>query len=104
MERPRLWGQNAATAAGYTTATATRDPTRIYDLYHSSWQLQILNPLIQARDQTHVLVNTSRICFCCATTGTPFFTSLFHSFKIFKFPLLDTTPPLAPQIKTKTKT
>ena len=34
----------------YTTATATSDPSLICDLYHSSWQCQILNPLSEARD------------------------------------------------------
>ena len=34
-------------------------------------QCQILNPLCWARDQTCVLVEASRIRFCCATTGTP---------------------------------
>ena len=39
-------------------------------LHHSSQQLRILNPLSKARDQTHNLMVPSRICFCCATTGT----------------------------------
>ena len=30
------------------------------------------NPLSKARDRTHNLVDTSQICFCCATTRTPF--------------------------------
>ena len=34
----------------YTTATATPDPGCVCDLHHSSWQCQILNPLIEARD------------------------------------------------------
>ena len=32
---------------------------------------QILNPLIKARDQTHNLMVSSWIHFCCAMTGTP---------------------------------
>ena len=32
---------------------------------------QILNSLKGARDPTRNLMATSRICFCCATTGTP---------------------------------
>ena len=41
-------------------------------LYHSSQQCQILDPLIKARDQTFILMDTSRIHFHCATTGTPY--------------------------------
>ena len=32
---------------------------------------QILNPLSEARDQTHVLVDTSLVPFRCATAGIP---------------------------------
>ena len=31
----------------YARATATSDPSCIFDLHHSSWQRQILNPLSQ---------------------------------------------------------
>ena len=41
------------------------------DLHHSSWQHQILNPLREVRDRI-----CSRICFRCATVGTPHFASL----------------------------
>ena len=34
----------------YTTATAMQDPSRVCDLYHSSRQCQILNPLSKASD------------------------------------------------------
>ena len=47
------------------------DPSRICDLHHSSWQRWILNPLIEARDQTCILMSTSQIRFCWAMTGTP---------------------------------
>jgi len=29
------------------------------------------DPLIEARDQTRILIDTSWVHFCCATTGTP---------------------------------
>ena len=45
----------------YTTATATQGPSRVCALHHSSWQLGILNPLSEARDQTHNPVVPSRI-------------------------------------------
>ena len=53
-------------------ATATQDPSHICDLYHSSRQHQIPSPLSEARDKTHILMNTSQICFLCATVGTPY--------------------------------
>ena len=53
------------------TARATQDPSHVSDLYRSSQQCWILNPLSEARDRTRVLVDTSQIHFCCATTGTP---------------------------------
>ena len=54
------------------TDTVTRDLSCICDLYHSSWQCHILNPLSKARDRdrTCILMDTSRIHFHCMTTGT----------------------------------
>ena len=43
---------------------------RVCNLYHSSRQHWILNPLSKIRDQTWVLLDTSQIHFCWATTGT----------------------------------
>ena len=54
-----------------TTATATPHLSRICDLQHSSWQRWILDPLSEARDRTSILMDTSQICFHCATRGTP---------------------------------
>ena len=45
-------------------------PNHIWNLYHSSWQQWILNLLREARDRTHILMDTSRIHSHCATTGT----------------------------------
>ena len=56
MEVPRLGGGIRATAVS---------------LHHSSRQHRIADPLSKAGDQTGILKDTSRICFCCATTGTP---------------------------------
>ena len=50
-----------ATAAGLHHSIATPDPNRICDLYHSSRQGQILNPLIEAGDWTRNLLVTSRV-------------------------------------------
>ena len=42
----------------YTIAIATPDLSHIYDLCRSWHQLQILNPLSEARDRTHNLMDT----------------------------------------------
>ena len=49
----------------------------VCDLHHISGQRQILNPLIEVRDQTHNLMVISQICFHCATTGTPKFSAFY---------------------------
>ena len=48
-------GRIGAVATGYR-ATATWDPSLVCDLYHSSWQRWILNPLSEARDRTRNLM------------------------------------------------
>ena len=50
VEVPRLGVEWELQLLAYTTATATLDLSRICNLYHSSQQCQILNPLIEARD------------------------------------------------------
>ena len=71
MEVPRLGVRIRATAAGYATTIATRDPSCISDLHHSSRQHCFLNPLSQARDWTWVLMDTSWFVNHWATMGTP---------------------------------
>jgi len=71
MEVPRLGVKSKLLLLAYATATVTRDLSRICDLHHSSWQCQIPNLLSKATDQTHILLDTRQIFFCCATTGTP---------------------------------
>ena len=48
-------------AVAYTTATATRDPSRICNPSHSSQQRRILNPLSKGRDRACVLTDVSQI-------------------------------------------
>ena len=61
MEVPRLGVKLELQLPAYTTATATWDLSHVCDLHHTSQQCQILNPLSEVRDQTHVLMDTSRV-------------------------------------------
>ena len=76
MEVPRLRVQLELWPPAYATATATRDtatqdPSHICDLHCSSWQHWILNPLREAKDQTHVLMDSSWVHYHWATMRTP---------------------------------
>jgi len=71
MEVPRLGVKSELQLRAYTTATVMPDPSHVCDLYHSSQQCRILNPLSKFRDQTCVLMNPSQIHFWCAMMGTP---------------------------------
>ena len=59
MEVPRLEVKLELQLPAYATAAAMPDPS--YNLHHSSWQHQILNPLREAMDQTHVLMDISQV-------------------------------------------
>ena len=48
-------------AVATTYAIATWDLSRICDLHHSLQRCRIPNPLNEARDQTHVLMDTSQV-------------------------------------------
>ena len=71
MEVLRVGAEMEPWPLSYTTATATQDPSCIFDLHHSSQQRWILNPLSEVRDGTCVLVDASQIHVRRATTGTP---------------------------------
>ena len=61
MEVPKPGVKSEVSPLAYTTATATRDLSYVCDLYHSSWQCWILNPLSKAKDRTRVLKDTSQV-------------------------------------------
>ena len=71
MDVPRLGVELELQLLAYTTATGTWDPSHLCELYYSSQQCWIPDPLNEARDLTHIFMDTSRVRFCCATTGTP---------------------------------
>ena len=64
-------GLIGAVGAGLHHSSATQEPSRVFDLHHSSWQSQILNPLSKARNQTCSLMVPSQNRFCCTTMRTP---------------------------------
>ena len=57
MEFPRL---GVKSGLRFDMAWQMPGPRRICDLHHSSWQPRILNPLSEARDRAHILMDTSR--------------------------------------------
>ena len=62
MEVPKLGAELELQLPAYTTATTMPYPRCIYNLHHNSWQRQALNPLSEARDGTHILMDTSQVC------------------------------------------
>ena len=59
MEVPKLGVESELQLLASTTATAMWDPSYLCNLYRSLWQCWILNPLTEARDGTHILMDTS---------------------------------------------
>ena len=65
----RGWIRAAAASLGHSHSNT--DLSCVCNPHHSSWQHQILNRLSKARYQTHVLLDTSQVCYHWVTTGTP---------------------------------
>ena len=86
MEVPRLEVQSGLQLLAYTTAITTQDLSHVCNLYYSSQQRQILNPLNKARDWTCKLMVLRCIRFCHATMGTPSWWIIKANF-FFLFPL-----------------
>ena len=72
-------GWIGATAAGLHHSHSNTRSKPLCNLYHSSWQCRILNPLGSARDWTLILIDTSQIHSCWAMTGTPKMIMIFES-------------------------
>ena len=71
MEVPRPGVELELQLSAFTTSRARLDPSHVCDLHHVSWQHRIPDPLSEARDRTHILMDTSQFHFCCPTTGVP---------------------------------
>ena len=71
VEIPNLGVKSKLQLPAYTKATAMWDVRHVCNLYHSSWQLWILNPLSEARDWTRVLLDTSQVHYHWAMMGIP---------------------------------
>ena len=67
MEVPRPGVKSELQLSTSVTATARQDSSHICNLHHSSQQGWILEPLSEARDQLHVLMDISWVCFLGAT-------------------------------------
>ena len=61
MKVPRPGVESELQLLAYTTATATRDPSCICELHHILQKHRILNPLSEAKNQTHILMDISQI-------------------------------------------
>ena len=64
MEVPRLGVESELQLLATATATARPNPSSICDPHCSSQQCRILNPLIEARDQTGLLMDISQVHYC----------------------------------------
>ena len=71
MEAPSLRVETELQLPAYGTATAMQDLSFICDLHHSLQERQILNPLSEVRDWTHILMDTSQDLNPLTTMGTP---------------------------------
>ena len=69
MEVPRLGVESELQLLATATASATQDPSHVCDLHHSSQQCRILNPLSEARDGTHILMDTSWVLNLLSHSG-----------------------------------
>ena len=71
VDVPRLGVESELQLPAYATATATQDPSHVWDLHRGSQQCWVPNPLSEARDWTRVLKDTNQAPYCWAMTGTP---------------------------------
>ena len=82
MEIPRLGVESELQLLAYTPATAMPDLSHICKLHHSSRQHWILNPLMEARDQTCILMDTGQVLNLLSHNGNSNFLNVL-SYNIF---------------------
>ena len=68
MEIARLGVESELWLLACTMAKTMCDLSHVCDLHHNSLHRWILNPLSGARDQTHVLMDTSQVCLATKVT------------------------------------
>ena len=96
MATPAAFGSSQARgligtrAAGLHHSHSTTRSKHICDLLHNSQQCQILNPLSEARDQTHILMDTSWVLNLLSHCGN----SMYLNFKKFSSVLHQTQSTL----------
>ena len=61
MEVPRWGVESELQLPAYTTTPEMHRILATFASYHSSWQRWIPNPLSKARNQTHILMETSQV-------------------------------------------
>ena len=64
MQVPWLGFESELQLPASITATTMLDLSCVCDLYHSSGQHQIHDPVSESRDRTRTFMDTSWICFC----------------------------------------
>ena len=79
MVVPRLGVESELQLLANATPTAMPDLSHVHHLHHSSWQHQILNPLSEARNRTHVLMDTSQVYNPLSHNGNSKKNSLYSS-------------------------
>ena len=88
MEVLRIGVESELQLPVYTSTTVIPDLSCVWNLYHSSWQRWILNPLSKASDPTRVPMDTGQICFHYGTMETPKKLIIFYV-KTLKFWVID---------------
>ena len=76
-------GPSKASAEAYTTATTMPDLSHIFNLRCRLWQCQVLNPLGEARDQTHILMDTNGVLNLLNHKGNSNCANNLNTFKKF---------------------